>query len=66
MLKYLTRWVKLVFDEEFSSVRVIFVRKSYREQEKIVLKTVLNIRHFEFFKIVNFEKYREVIHEKSN
>ncbi|MFT5253967.1 MAG: hypothetical protein ACI87N_003025, partial [Flavobacteriales bacterium] len=30
----LIRWVQLVFDDNFSSVRVIFERKWYREQEK--------------------------------
>ena len=29
----LARWVQLVFDDNFSSVRVIFDRKSYREQK---------------------------------
>ncbi|WP_310594090.1 hypothetical protein [Flavobacterium sp.] len=31
---YLTRWLKLVFNDNFTSVRVIFERKSYREQVK--------------------------------
>jgi len=30
------------FDDNFSSVRVIFDRKSYREQEKFETKTVLD------------------------
>jgi len=34
--------VKLVFDDEFSSVGVIFVRKSYREQENSLSKTILD------------------------
>ena len=34
--------MKLFFDEEFSSVRVIFDRKSYREQENLKSKTILD------------------------
>jgi|GEM_PF-5589039 hypothetical protein len=34
--------MKLFLDCKFSSVRVIFVRKSYREQENLSLKTVLD------------------------
>ncbi|MBD0726677.1 hypothetical protein B6A10_16015 [Flavobacterium sp. L1I52] len=33
---------EIVFDCKFSSVRVIFVRKSYREQENLSSKTVLD------------------------
>ena len=38
----LTRWLQLVFSFNFSSIRVFFDRKMYREQEKLELKTVLD------------------------
>lgn len=48
----LTRWIQLVFGSNFSSVRVFFDRKMYREQEKLELKTVLDI----FFDPFHFTK----------
>jgi hypothetical protein len=44
--------MKLFLDYKFSSVRVIFVRKSYREQENLSSKTVLDT----FFALFHYAK----------
>ena len=42
ILQDVTHWVQLVFDDDFSTVRVILDKKNRRETRKLSLKTVRN------------------------